>query len=91
LIEKKVSTCIGIRSEHVTAVRQIFFEDGDVLTFKKMKKEVEVKIENKNDNKINILESERRMLSRGDILALKAEVEACHSKGKTATNHDMPN
>jgi hypothetical protein len=38
LIDKKVSTCIGIRSEHVTALRQQIFEDGDVLTFKKTKK-----------------------------------------------------
>jgi hypothetical protein len=89
LIEKKVSTCIGIRSEHVTALRQQIFEDGDVLTFKKMKNEVEVKVENKNDKKLNILESERRMLSRDDILALITEVKARHSKGKTTTNHDM--
>jgi hypothetical protein len=74
LIEKKVSTCIGIRSVHVTSLRQKIFEDGDVLNFKRTKKVVDVKQENINDKKINILEKEQRHLARDDILAMVTEV-----------------
>ncbi len=84
-IDEKDAKYMGVRRQHVTELRNLIFEDGDVLLFGENKGELSVRGAGSPSY------DSKRFLSKQDVLALVAEVDRHHHKGKTITNQLMRN